>query len=77
MGGGHYQVLMKTKLFLTCGNCQLLCSPDLDERKKRFQMLTSNGVVIQHPDGAIERVSQEKAEQHMTAMNPETRALYQ
>lgn len=76
MSGGHYQVLMKTKLFLTCGNCQLLCCPDLNERKKRFKMLTSNGVVIQHPDGAIERVSPGKAEQHMAAMNPESQALY-
>jgi len=77
MGGGTYNVLMKKKLYLTCGNCQLLCHPDKKKRAERFKKLTTNGVVIQHPDGPLERVSPDKAEEHIAAMDEETRALYQ
>lgn len=76
MGGGTYHILMKKKLYLTCGNCQLLCHPDKQKRAERFKTLTTNGVVIQNPDGSIERVSAEKAEECIAAMDEETRSLY-
>lgn len=77
MGGGTYHILMKKRLYLTCGNCQLLCHPDKKIRLERFKTLTQNGVIIQRPDGSLERVTPEKAEDHITAMNAETQALYQ
>lgn len=77
MGGGTYHILMKTKLYLTCGNCQLLCHPDKKKRAERFKMLTQNGVIIQHPDGSLEQTSPEKAEKHIAAQEEETRSLYQ
>jgi hypothetical protein len=77
MSGGTYHIMMKKKLHLTCGNCQLICHPDKKVRAERFKMLTSNGVVIQQPDGSLERVAPEKAKEHIAAMTGETRALYE
>ncbi len=77
MDGGHHHVLMETKLYLTCGNCQLVCSPDKEERKKRHKMLTKSGIVVQNPDGSLEAVSAEAARERLAAMDPERRALYE
>ncbi len=76
MSGGTYNVLMKSKVYTTCANCQLICHPDKKERAERFKTLTTSGVVIQHPDGSLERVTPEKAEEHIAVMDEETRALY-
>ena len=77
MGGGYYHSLMRGKLWQTCGNCQLVCHPDKDERKWRYKMLTSSGVVVQHPDGVLEAMPREKAASFLTDMEPEARALYE
>jgi epoxyqueuosine reductase QueG len=78
MEGGFYHPQTGTKrLGLTCGNCQLVCHPDRDERKQRYQMLTKGGVVVQKPDGSLEAVSPKAARQLLNAMTPETRALYE
>ena len=76
MSGGAYNVLINSKLYTTCANCQLLCHPDKKTRAERFKALTTNGVIIQHTDGSLERVTSEKAEEHIAAMDEETRALY-
>jgi epoxyqueuosine reductase QueG len=78
-GGGFHHPAMRdfAKLNITCGNCQLLCHPDRDERKRRFKMLTENGVVIQYPDGSFEAVSAERAREHLDGMEPEQRAMYE
>lgn len=76
MEGGFPHILMRSKLFLTCGNCQLICWPDLEDRKENFRILTSSGVVIQKPDGALARVSPEKAETFIAGMEEERRSLY-
>jgi hypothetical protein len=65
------------KLNLTCGNCQLICHPDRDERKRRRRLLVRSGVVVQHPDGSLEAVSPETAQKHLAAMSPEQRACYE
>jgi len=76
--GGHYHPLMPDgKLALTCGNCQLVCHPDRDERKRRYKMLVNSGVVVQHPDGSLEAVSPEEAKKRLAAMSPEQRAMYE
>ena len=62
---------------MMCGNCQLVCHPDKTVRAKRFKLLTRSGVIIQHPDGSLVAVSPEEAEEHLAAMTPETRALYE
>jgi len=77
MGGGFYQVLMQGKLYLTCGNCQLICHPDKEERKRRYGLLTKSGVVIQSPDGSLKAVSPEKARNYISDMAPEVRSLYE
>lgn len=77
MEGGIHHVLLESKLYLTCGNCQLICSPDKEERKKRYKMLTSSGVVVQNPDGSLEAVSPANARERLAAMSPEARTLYE
>ncbi|MEE8400061.1 MAG: hypothetical protein V3S89_13705 [Desulfobacterales bacterium] len=75
--GGHYHSLMASKLYSTCANCQLICVPDKEERKRRYKLLTQNGVVVQHPDGSIEAMSSDDATQFLDKMPPDTRALYE
>ena len=77
-GGFHHpQAPGGKKLNFTCGNCQLVCHPEHEERVRRFKMLTSNGVVIQQPDGSIEAVNKVKAREHLDALKPAARALYE
>jgi hypothetical protein len=65
------------RLNMTCGNCQLLCHPDREERTRRHTLLTSSGVVIQHSDGSLEAVSPERAREHLARMSPAQRAMYE
>jgi epoxyqueuosine reductase QueG len=76
--GGFFHPAMGSahKLNLTCGNCQLLCHPDRDERKRRYKLLTKSGVVVQHEDGSLEAVSPKAARKHLSEMSPERRATY-
>ena len=77
--GGTYHPAMpgNRKLNLTCGNCQLVCHPDKEERKRRHRLLTKSGVVIQHRDGSLEAVSPEAAASYLAALGPEQRACYE
>ncbi len=77
-GGFHHPALPNyRKINMTCGNCQLLCHPERDERKRRFKLLTKNGVVVQREDGTLEAVSVEDAKESLAEMNPERRAMYE
>jgi len=67
---------MRSNLYLTCGNCQLLCWPDLADRKENFRILTSTGVVIQKPDGSLARVSPEEGEAYIQSLEAGRRLLY-
>jgi epoxyqueuosine reductase QueG len=76
MEGGFPHILMRAKLYLTCGNCQLLCWPDPADRKENYRILTSTGVVIQKPDGTLRRVAPEAGKDHIRDLDEETRSLY-
>jgi epoxyqueuosine reductase len=52
-------------------------NPDKEVRKKRYKMLTKSGVIVENPDGSREAVSAEEAKKRLTAMDPETQALYE
>lgn len=65
------------KVELTCGNCQLICHPDKEIRKKRYKMLTESGVIVENPDGSREAVSATEAKNRIAKMDSETRALYE
>jgi epoxyqueuosine reductase len=77
MGGGYYHVLSPYKMYLTCGNCQLVCHPDKEERKRPYQMLRESGVVVQNEDGSLEAVSPDEANQRMDGLAQDRRALYE
>ncbi len=76
LGGGAPHILMRSKLYLTCGNCQLICWPDPEDRKENFRLLTSSGAVIQKPDGSLGRVSAKEAEAYVASLPEERRSLY-
>jgi hypothetical protein len=75
-GGYHHSLMPGTKLWLTCGNCQLICHPDKAVRQERYDMLRKSGVVIQEQDGSLTAVSAQEAAAHFTAMDASTRSLY-
>ncbi len=75
--GGQYHTMMRKKLLLTCGNCQLICHPEKEERLRRHKMLIESGVVVQRVDGRLQAVAPEIAESLLASMSPDTRALYQ
>ncbi len=77
MDGGYFHSLMDGKLWLTCGNCQLICHPDKQERKRRYKMLTGSGVVVQNPDGTLRAETPEAAGEKLASMEPARRALYE
>jgi len=40
-------------LLLTCGNCMLVCWPDMKDRKKNYHLLTTSGRVVEGEKGPI------------------------
>lgn len=75
--GGFYHVLENAKIRTTCANCQFICFPDRETRKKRYKMLIESGVVIQKEDRSLEAVSPEEAQERLKKMSLEKRALYE
>jgi epoxyqueuosine reductase QueG len=77
-GGFHHPAMPGTrKINMTCGNCQLVCNPDPEVRKRRYKLLIKSGVVVQHADGSLEAVSPEIAAKHVSELTPEQRAGYE
>jgi epoxyqueuosine reductase len=62
---------------VACAHCQVICTPDLEERKARFRMLRESGVVVQHDDGSLEALDPKAAEKHILEMLPDRRNLYE
>jgi epoxyqueuosine reductase QueG len=79
IGGGFHHPAMPgyRKLNFTCGNCQLVCHPDREERKRRHKLLTKSGVVVQMADGSLRAVSPEIADRHLAEMPSERRGYYE
>ena len=75
--GGHYHFLIDAKIRTTCAHCQFICSPDKEERRQRYELLTQSGVVMQTPEGPLKAVSPDEAKRRFEAMAPERRALYE
>ncbi len=77
-GGFHHPAMPGgRKLNMTCGNCQLVCHPDREERKRRYKLIVKSGVVVQNEDGSLEAVSREIADKHLREMSAEQRATYE
>jgi epoxyqueuosine reductase QueG len=77
MEGGTYNSLTEDKVHISCGHCQLVCSPDKEERQRRHKMLTENGVIVQNPDGSLEAVPPKVAIERLSSMDSKVRALYE
>ncbi|MBD3216347.1 MAG: hypothetical protein GF311_27280 [Candidatus Lokiarchaeota archaeon] len=61
---------------LTCGNCQLICWGDLKETKRNYDILTSSGCVIEHPDGNIEILRSDQAKTQFNEFPSKHKQLY-
>ncbi|MCX5997896.1 MAG: hypothetical protein NTV42_09900 [Chloroflexi bacterium] len=48
---------LKDPYVLTCGQCSLVCGPDFDETKKRYDMLIASGYVVPGVDSRMVRVN--------------------
>ena len=77
MGNGYYHSLSPHKMFITCGNCQLVCHPEKEERQRRLNLLKKAGVVVQNENGSVEAIPPEDALRKMEAMEPQRRAMYE
>ena len=77
-GGFHHPAMPGgRKLNMTCGNCQLVCHPDREERKRRYKLIVKSGVVVQNEDGSLESVSRDIADKHLSEMSADQRAMYE
>ena len=47
---------LKDPYVLTCGQCALVCGPNFEETKKRYDLLAQSGYVVPGPDGKMMRV---------------------
>jgi len=45
-------------------------------RKENYRIVTSTGVIIQRPDGSLQRVSPEEGEAYLQTLDGEKRELY-
>jgi len=41
------------RLLFTCGNCMLVCWPDLQDRKENHRLLTTSGIVVKGEHGPV------------------------
>jgi len=73
-----YNIIMPGyKTEFTCGNCQLVCHPDQEIRKKRYSMLANSGVIIQDKNNNRKAVTPLEAEKFIEELPPEKRALFE
>ena len=75
--GGRYHTFSDRKIYYVCSHCQLICTLDKEERKRRRKLVRGSGVIVQNEDGTLEAVTPEEARKRMDAMEPERRAMYE
>jgi hypothetical protein len=75
--GLFHPLMPRNRLQFTCGHCQFLCHPERKVRRERYKMIVGGGVVVQEADGTLKRVSPKEARKSLSAMDEETRKLYE
>jgi epoxyqueuosine reductase QueG len=60
----------------TCSNCQFVCHPNRNVRKRRHEMLINSGVVIEEEDGTRRAVTPKEAEEFLNRMSEERRKQF-
>ena len=75
--GGRLFFYSDDRLRVSCAHCQLICAADLDERKRRFQMLKNSGVIVQGEDGALVAMDPKEAKRKLAKMPAKRRNLYE
>lgn len=71
--GGHVN---PPQFRLTCGNCQVVCGADKDQRKENYRLLKNSGCIIQRENGDIVVLPPDEAAEALEKMDPVHKALY-
>ena len=75
-GGYSNPALARETIYMTCGNCQILCFGDKKETAKNLKMLHKSGCVLQRPDGSLYTMPPDEAAIVFEEMDPERKKLY-
>lgn len=76
-GGYFFPLVPGYRVEHTCGNCQLVCHPDLEVRKERYRLLRKSGVIVQEKDGSYTAMEPEQAKRFLEDMPTERQRLYE
>jgi epoxyqueuosine reductase len=60
----------------SCSNCQFICHPNKELRKKRYEMLINSGVIVEDENGNRRAVTPEEAENLVENMPKDRKKLY-
>ena len=75
-GGYEHVSVPDSKMYMTCGNCQIACWGNKKETAENVKMLHASGCVVQKPDGEVYAVPHEDLEKELEKYPEEHRALY-
>jgi len=60
----------------SCMFCSLVCTGDKKENLENLKSILNSGCAIQYPDGSLQVLPPDEAEEEFNRMDPEHRALY-
>ena len=75
-GGYTNPALARETIYMTCGNCQIVCFGDKKETAKNLKLLRGSGCVLQRPDGSLYALPPDEAAMVFEEMEPEHKKLY-
>ncbi len=81
MPGGYHQAVLKdkkedSKLYLTCGNCQIVCWGNKKETSENIKILHNSGCTMQKPDGTLHALPSEEAVKAFDTLPQDYRSLF-
>ncbi|MCX5860417.1 MAG: epoxyqueuosine reductase [Proteobacteria bacterium] len=75
-GGYTHPAHPENRIYLTCGNCQMICTGEKKTTGARLKLLHTSGCVIQNQDGSLSVHPALEAETAFEKFDPKHRDLY-
>lgn len=75
-GGYTNPALARETIYMTCGNCQIVCFGNKEKTAKNLKLLRGSGCVLQRPDGSLYALPPDEAAIVFEEMDPEHKKLY-
>lgn len=75
-GGYTHPAAGGIRQYMTCGNCQIVCSGDKEETARNLKLLHKSGCVLQRPDGSLYALPPEEAAAAFEKMDKERKKFY-